>query len=155
MTTRAALDSRTVRGPDFESGRWMCLPRIQSHSRETTSPRRYPISISSRMTATMWGHRNSSRLRQGSGADGEWREIRMAHGGAAPANPGRRSEGGCHDGRMYGSWRHDRVETSTAAATTPVSCTGQSVEFWHWKRPLFGRFPAFEIDYDAPDVARY
>ena len=33
MTARLALDSQTVRGPDFELGRWMRLPLIQSHSR--------------------------------------------------------------------------------------------------------------------------
>ena len=63
MTERAALDSQTVRGPDFESGRWMRLPLIQSHSRERTSPRRHPVSISRRMTATICGHQNASRVR--------------------------------------------------------------------------------------------
>ena len=37
---RAALDSRTVRGPDFESGRKMRLSLMQSHSREATSLKR-------------------------------------------------------------------------------------------------------------------
>ncbi len=62
MTARAALDSHTVRGPDFESGRWMRVPRIQSRSSETTSPTRHPVSISRRMTATAWGRQNSSRV---------------------------------------------------------------------------------------------
>ena len=39
MNPQSGMVSMTVRGPDFESGRWMRLPLIQSHSRERTSPR--------------------------------------------------------------------------------------------------------------------
>ena len=45
---RAALESQTVRGPDFESGRWMRLPLIQSHSSVAISEKRQPVSISRR-----------------------------------------------------------------------------------------------------------
>ena len=62
ITARAALDSQTVRGPDFESGRWMRLSLIQSHSSAAISPKRQPVSISSRTMATMCGHQNSSRV---------------------------------------------------------------------------------------------
>ncbi len=37
---RAALDSQTVRGPDFESARWMRLSLIQFHSSVAISPKR-------------------------------------------------------------------------------------------------------------------
>ncbi|MCY4098119.1 MAG: hypothetical protein OXF40_07645 [Rhodospirillales bacterium] len=62
ITVRAALDSHTVRGPDFASGSRMRLPLIQSHSSETISPTRQPVSSSRRMTATTCGHQNSSRV---------------------------------------------------------------------------------------------
>ncbi len=43
MTARAALDKQTVRGPDFESGRWMRLSLIKSHSSAAISlPRAGP-----------------------------------------------------------------------------------------------------------------
>ena len=42
MTARAALDSQTVRGPDFESGRKMRFSLIQPHSSEAISPKRQP-----------------------------------------------------------------------------------------------------------------
>ena len=62
MTARAALDSQAVRGPDFESGRWMRLSFIQSHSSEAISPKRQPVSINRRTMATTFGHQNSSRV---------------------------------------------------------------------------------------------
>ena len=62
MTARAALDSHTVPGPDFESGSRMHPPFIQSHCSPMTSPARHPVSNSNRMTATACGHQNSSRV---------------------------------------------------------------------------------------------
>ena len=55
ITARAGLDSQTVRGPDLESGSIMRVPLIQSHSSETTSPTRHPVSISRRTMATICG----------------------------------------------------------------------------------------------------
>ena len=40
----------------------MRLPLIQSHSSEAISPKRQPVSISSRAMATTFGHQNSSRV---------------------------------------------------------------------------------------------
>ncbi len=62
MTARAALESQTVRGPDFESGSMIRLPLRLSHSSEAISPKRHPVSISKRRMATIWGHQNSSRV---------------------------------------------------------------------------------------------